>query len=333
MPLRIAISMGDFNGIGPEIILKSLDRINLDDITPVVFGHTKIFNFYADRANISRPVWNTVSDPSKIEDGSVNIFNHPKISTQELEPGRFSVAAGRSAMLSIEEGLKWCLNNHTRALVTAPISKEAVNKAGYDIPGHTEFLAKKSGTDDFMMMLAHNNLRVGLVTIHIPVKNIAEQIQTQTVKQKIYRMRDALRDDFGIAAPRIAVLGLNPHAGDGGIIGREEIETITPAILDAESDHINVSGPFPADGFFGNRKFEHFDGVLAMYHDQGLVPFKTLAFGGGVNVTAGLPFVRTSPDHGTAFDIAGTNQADPSSFLQALTLACSISENRKLAAQ
>jgi 4-hydroxythreonine-4-phosphate dehydrogenase len=319
--------MGDFNGIGPEIILKSLDRINLDDITPVVFGHTKIFNFYADRANISRPVWNTVSDPSEIEDGSVNIFNHPKISTQELEPGRFSVAAGRSAMLSIEEGLKWCLNNHTRALVTAPISKEAVNKAGYDIPGHTEFLAKKSGTDDFMMMLAHNNLRVGLVTIHIPVKNIAEQIQTQTVKQKIYRMRDALRDDFGIAAPRIAVLGLNPHAGEDGHLGREELDIIIPALDVLRAEGMDIVGPLPADTLFTPRHLAGVDAVLAMYHDQGLAVLKYAGFGQAANITLGLPLVRTSVDHGTALDLAGKGVADPGSLKVAISLA------RRLAVQ
>lgn len=328
MAVRVAISMGDYNGIGPEIILKALQNINFKDITPVIFGHENVFRHYASLLDLVSADWNILSSPDQIEENTINIFNCLEGDSLELDPGTFSKHAGRCAMLAVESGIEWCTQHHTNALVTAPISKEAVNKAGYNIPGHTEFLAQKTGTEDYMMLLVHDTLRVGLVTIHIPVAHVAKKITAQFVLRHIQIMHRALRDDFGIEKPRIAVLGLNPHAGDGGIIGTEEIEYITPAIVNAEAEGLNVGGPYPADGFFGNQKYQHFDGVLAMYHDQGLVPFKTLSFGGGVNVTTGLPIVRTSPDHGTAFDIAGQGNANPSSFLEALALASTLSKNR-----
>ena len=329
MSTRIAISMGDYNGIGPEIILKSLAKLQDADLTPVIIGRKKIFQHYAQLLEVQIPESKTVKEATDINDGIVNFWELPTDEECEPVPGKFSVHAGRAAMQAVELGIDACLQQHTHALVTAPISKEAVNKAGYHVPGHTEFLAQKTGSDSYMMMLVHNQLRVGLVTIHIPVADIKPNISTQAVEKNIRMMNAALHDDFGIDKPRIAVLGLNPHAGDGGIIGDEEIEQITPAIINAEADGVDASGPFPADGFFGNHKFKNYDGVLAMYHDQGLVPFKTLSFGGGVNVTAGLPIVRTSPDHGTAFDIAGKNKANPSSFIEALNLAVTLHGNRQ----
>lgn len=327
MPARIAISMGDYNGIGPEIILKTLHQIDFGEITPVIFGHAAVFDHYA--ALLDETGWspNMASSADAIEDHRANIVNC--VDTKpDINPGAFSKDAGAAAMQSVEAGIEWCMNHQAEALVTAPISKEAINKAGYSVPGHTEFLARKTGTSDFMMLLVHDKLRVGLATIHVPVKEIPELITPKNVEKHINAMHGALHNDFNIQTPTIAVLGLNPHAGDGGVIGSEEIEIITPAILKAEKAGLHVRGPFPADGFFGNRKYTQFDGVLAMYHDQGLVPFKTLSFGGGVNVTTGLPMVRTSPDHGTAFDIAGQNKANPSSFLEALSLAVTLSKNR-----
>ena len=326
MSIRIAISMGDYNGIGPEIILKSVPELD-NEITPVVLGDAQVFKFYANLLDLPFPEANVIQFPHEIEDGVLNI---QQITDEPIspDPGQFSIDAGRRAMQAVEQGIEACLSHQTDALVTAPISKEAVNKAGYHIPGHTEFLAEKTSSDSFMMMLVHEKLRVGLVTIHIPVSEIAENINSQRIYRNIRMMHDTLQGDFNIESPKIAVLGLNPHAGDGGIIGNEEIEHITPAITEAKSEGMDASGPFPADGFFGNHKFKNYDGVLAMYHDQGLVPFKTLSFGGGVNVTAGLPIVRTSPDHGTAFDIAGKSMADPSSFLEAVTLAKTLSKNR-----
>lgn len=328
MAERIAISMGDYNGIGPEIILKTLQKVDLQEITPVIFGHISVFTHYA-----SLMEWNDFSphlatSPNSVSSGSINIVNCID-SMPRIKPGVFSKYAGAAAMQSVEKGIDWCMATDAVGLVTAPISKEAINKAGYNVPGHTEFLAAKTGIDDFMMMLVHKQLRVGLATIHIPVAKIAGTLSRHHVLRHIQAMHTALKDDFNIETPSIAVLGLNPHAGDGGIIGNEEIEIITPAIVEAESQGLRVHGPFPADGFFGNRQYQQFDGVLAMYHDQGLVPFKTISFGGGVNVTTGLPIVRTSPDHGTAFDIAGQNKANPSSFLEALSLAINLSKNRR----
>jgi 4-hydroxythreonine-4-phosphate dehydrogenase len=328
MAIRLAISMGDYNGIGPEIILKSLSQLTAAGATPVIIGQQEVFSYYADLLDMELPEYHRITEEGMIEDGIVNFLNLDNTNTIRPIPGKLSEQAGRLAMKAVEKGIQYCMKKHTHALVTASISKEAINKAGYHVPGHTEFLADKTGADKYMMILVHDKLRVGLVTIHIPVSEVAAQINTPSVLKNIQMMHQALKDDFNIDEPQIAVLGLNPHAGDGGIIGDEEIETITPAIEEAQSNNIQAAGPFPADGFFGNRKYEQFDGVLAMYHDQGLGPFKALSFGGGVNVTAGLPIVRTSPDHGTAFDIAGKGVANPSSFLKAAKLAITLSKNR-----
>lgn len=328
MSTRLAISMGDYNGIGPEIILKTLPGIIKAGATPVVVGHGNIFKYYADLLEIPMPDHTSITRPEAITDGTVNFLNLEELESAEPEPGAFSAEAGAAAMQAVEQGLNCCLDGHAHGLVTAPISKEGVNKAGWQIPGHTEFLAKKTGSRDYLMMLVHEGLRVALVTIHIPVSAVAGKITEQAVLNKIRTLHKTLKEDFNIPEPRIAVLGLNPHAGDGGIIGSEEIDIITPAIVQAEAEGMHVGGPYPADGFFGNRRQKEFDGVLAMYHDQGLVPFKTLSFGGGVNVTAGLPIVRTSPDHGTAFDIAGTNTANPASFSEAVLLAVQLATNR-----
>lgn len=328
MALRIAISMGDYNGIGPEIIIKTLSRLITARATPVVIGHRSVFEYYSTTFNYPLPSYATITQPDEIQDGIVNFVNLESSNNITPEPGELTEHAGRVAMEAVETGIDWGIQKHTHALVTAPISKEAVNKAGYHIPGHTEFLAEKTDTNEYIMMLVNDELRVGLVTIHIPVAKVAAEITTDNVFKNLRIINRTLKNDFNIPEPRIAVLGLNPHAGDGGIIGMEEIEIITPAIEKAKANSIIAEGPFPADGFFGMRKYMEYDSVLAMYHDQGLVPFKTLSFGGGVNVTGGLPIIRTSPDHGTAFDIAGHNVANPSSFQEAATLAVKLSEHR-----
>lgn len=328
MSLRLAISMGDYNGIGPEIIIKSLSHITTAGATPVVMGHFSVFDYYSHTLDFPLPKYTVIDSPDDIEDGIVNFLNIEELKAIKPSAGTFSTEAGLAAMQAVENGINWCLEQHTHALVTAPISKEAVNKAGYEIPGHTEFLAEKTSTKNYIMLLVNDELRVGLVTIHIPVVKVAGQITEQRVLKNLRIINDTLKTDFNIPDPRIAVLGLNPHAGDGGIIGMEEIEIISPAIERAQSEGIDADGPLPADGFFGKKSHMQYDGVLAMYHDQGLVPFKTLSFGGGVNVTGGLPIVRTSPDHGTAFDISGQNVADPSSFQQAAKLAIKLAENR-----
>ncbi|PAU95536.1 4-hydroxythreonine-4-phosphate dehydrogenase PdxA [Aliifodinibius salipaludis] len=327
MQKRIAISIGDVNGIGPEVVIKSLLELPLEGITPVILSSKEVLDWWL--SNLSESLdYHYAQSIDDVAKQQINLLETYTEETPSVNPGDFSKGSGKCAMLAVEKGISLCKSQQADALVTAPISKEAVNLAGYHIPGHTEFLAEKTNTSDYMMMLVHKGLRVGLVTGHIPVSDIAPALSTNSIKKYIRVMHNALQNDFNLSSPNIAVLGLNPHAGDGGIIGTEEIDIITPAIEDSRSKGLSVSGPHPADGFFGNRKYEQYDGIVAMYHDQGLIPFKTLSFGGGVNFTAGLPIIRTSPDHGTAFDIAGQNKATPSSFIEAFRLASELIEHR-----
>ncbi|HEX6982217.1 MAG TPA: 4-hydroxythreonine-4-phosphate dehydrogenase PdxA [Balneolaceae bacterium] len=326
---NIAISSGDFNGIGPEVILKTLSSRDLTHITPIILSSSAVIDFYINHLDTNFEYHHAAS-VEDIKEGAVNVLESYGDESVSVKPGSFTRKSGKCSMLAVEKGIKLCKKGLADALVTAPISKEAVNLAGYNIPGHTEFLAEKTGTGDFMMMLVNDDLRVGLATVHIPIGDVVSQLSEDSVLKYGRVMNQSLKNDFGISVPKIAVLGLNPHAGDGGIIGKEEIEFITPAIEKARREGIQLSGPHPADGFFGNRKYKQCDGILAMYHDQGLIPFKTLSFGSGVNFTAGLPVIRTSPDHGTAFDIAGKNKADASSLNQAFELAIKLAENRKL---
>jgi len=327
MHQRIAISSGDYNGIGIEVILKTLDRRPLDDVTPIILGSAEVIDFYKDLLSIDIDYHHAVSE-DQLEDRRVNVLESYGDETPSIKPGELTELAGKCSMLAVEKGIALCNGGKADALVTAPISKEAINRAGYHIPGHTEFLADKTNTTDYMMLLVNDDLRVGLVTVHIPILKVADELSQARILQNIDIMHDSLQQDFNLENPKIAVLGLNPHAGDGGVIGTEEIDIISPAIHEAQAKGQEASGPHPADGFFGNQQYENYDGILAMYHDQGLIPFKTLSFGAGVNFTAGLPFVRTSPDHGTAFDIAGKNRANPSSFDQAFTLAIQLMKNR-----
>ncbi|WP_020403011.1 4-hydroxythreonine-4-phosphate dehydrogenase PdxA [Gracilimonas tropica] len=325
----IGISVGDFNGIGPEIILKTLsDGDLLTSSTPVIISPKEVLEFYSDQ--LAQPVeLNFTESFEEIVPGSINVFSEFDLET-EIIPGNHTKESGRTAMRSIETGIDLCVRQKAHALVTAPISKEAVNLAGYTIPGHTEFLAAKTGTDEVLMMLVSGNLRVSLVTTHIPIREVAQTISPNLIERKADILSKSLIQDFGIEKPKIAVFGLNPHAGDGGVIGKEEIEFIEPTIKELQSTHQNtvIHGPFPADGFFGQQLHKKYDGILAMYHDQGLAPFKLLSFGKGVNFTAGLPIIRTSPDHGTAFDIAGKGVANPSSFKEAYMLAVQLAKQR-----
>lgn len=328
MNYRIAISSGDFNGIGPEIVLKTLSAISLDNITPVILSAPPVVDYYLAQCPFDI-TYHTARSIGNIRENRINVLSSYGDEKPEIVPGAFTEQSGKCAMLAVEKGIELCKNDQAQALVTAPISKEAVNLAGYFIPGHTEFLAEHTDSRDFMMMLVNENLRVGLASVHIPLAAVPGALDKKVVMKYLDIMQQSLQNSFNISTPRIAVLGLNPHAGDGGVIGTEEIEFIAPAVAKARENGNKVDGPFPADAFFGTRKYEEYDGILAMYHDQGLVPFKTLSFGEGVNFTAGLPIIRTSPDHGTAFDIAGKNKADPSSFTQAFLLALKMAENRK----
>lgn len=319
--------MGDYNGIGPEVILKSLSAVDLNNSIPVILGHKSVLTFYAERSGISLTV-QSISKVKDLDPGRVYCLDIVPDHQMEIYPGSLSGKAGKTSMKAVEKGIALCIKQACQALVTAPISKEAIHKAGYTVPGHTEFLAEKTATNEYMMMLVSGNLRVGLATIHVPIRKVAGLLTVTGITRHLKIMHQSLQRDFGIAKPRIAVLGLNPHAGDGGVIGTEEQEIIAPALQKVSLNGFDVKGPFAADGFFGKQQQHSFDAILAMYHDQGLVPFKALTFGRGINFTAGLPIIRTSPDHGTAFDIAGLNRANEGSFTAAYNLAVQLAANR-----
>ncbi|MEX0944266.1 MAG: 4-hydroxythreonine-4-phosphate dehydrogenase PdxA [Balneolaceae bacterium] len=325
----IAISMGDYNGIGPEVSLKSLNKIDLSLSTPVWIGSTHVFEQIRNQVKLKHP-YEYIRSEDELKTGQVNVLEVDRAVEPMIVAGRLSAEAGRLSMISVEKGIDLCLSNLCNALVTAPISKEAISKAGYTVPGHTEFLSEKTNTKSVMMILTSDVLRVGLSTIHIPVRNISKWITADRLLDQIIILHNSLVNDFGLSDPRIAVLGLNPHAGDGGVIGDEEVLYIKPAIQAANDHNYRVKGPYPADGYFASGSYKNFDMTLAMYHDQGLIPFKTLSFGKGVNFTAGLPIIRTSPDHGTAFDIAGKNCADENSFIEAYRLAVNMVNNRSI---
>ena len=313
----VALTAGDPNGIGPEVVLKALQSPELQDRARcVVVGPVSVMEDWAERLSL-RDALTGVEVVDVVLDDPI-----------EIEPGQIRAGAGRLAMESVARACDLCLSGEADAMVTAPISKEAIKLGGYDFPGHTEFLAERTGADRFVMMLVAGGLRVALLTIHEPLARVAGLITNDRITENLQTISDSLASDFGIAEPRIAVLGLNPHAGDGGVIGREEIEIIQPVLEAARTNGLDVSGPFPADGFFGRRGDREFDAVLAMYHDQGLAPFKALAMGAGVNVTLGLAIVRTSPDHGTAFSIAGQGVASPDSMVEAILLAAEIVQKR-----
>lgn len=316
----IAISMGDPNGIGPEIILKTLSEQTFSDSVPIVFGHEDVMSYYRQIADLTVEL-NPVASVSEAVPGKVNIINCCEFRTGNIKPGTIQANAGLASMKAVEAAINSCMNKESGAIVTAPISKEAISMAGYTVPGHTEFLAEKTDTDHVLMMLVSGAFRVALATIHIPVKDVAPSISKEALKRNLRILNRSLIHDFSIKSPEIAVLGLNPHAGDGGVIGGEEIQIIQPVIESLRKENVQLNGPYAADSFFGKSLHKTVDAVFAMYHDQGLIPFKALTFGTGVNFTAGLPMIRTSPDHGTAFDIAGKNKADTGSFTAAFRLA------------
>lgn len=327
--ITVGITIGDFNGIGPEIIVKALhDNRILTDIIPVVYGSNKIIAHYKKLLDLQEFSYMSCKSAAEINPKKVNIINCWQDDV-EPTPGVSTADGGKYALLSLEAATRDLAEGKIDVLVTAPFSKENVAKAGFNFPGHTEYLAEMSGANEALMVLVSNNLRVALVTTHIPIKDISDKLTKALILSKIEAFEQSLKKDFGLIRPRIAVFGLNPHAGENGKIGEEEQETITPAIQMAKNNGILAFGPYPADGFFGSPLRQQFDGVLAMYHDQGLAAFKALCFDDGVNFTAGLPIVRTSPDHGTAFDIAGKLIADEQSFRSALFLAVDIYRKRK----
>lgn len=314
----IGISCGDLNGIGIEIIIKTLsDHRILEHCTPVIFSSNKVINFYRKSTAEVNFNYQNIKEFSRIAPKQVNVFNCWEEDVV-ITPGQLNDAGGKYAILSLQTAVAALKQKQIAGLVTAPLHKKNIQSADFNFPGHTPYLKHIFGVNDVVMMLCAGNFRVALVTEHIPVGEVAKHITKEKIISKLKIVHQSLQQDFGIDRPRIAVLGLNPHAGDEGLIGSEEEAIIKPAIKEAKNNNMLVVGPFSADAFFARRSFDKFDAVLAMYHDQGLIPFKTLASGDGVNYTAGLPAVRTSPDHGVAFDIAGKDKADASSFLTAI---------------
>lgn len=328
--IKVGITHGDINGVSYEVILKALGAEGMTDLfTPVIFGVPSVIEKAKTANDLSGLKINLIEDLKKIKPGVINVLqmsdNEP-----ELNPGEVREDAGRSAVEALENAVKALKSGEIDVLVTAPISKEAVQSERFKFPGHTEFLSARLAEDgDAMMILCNDALRVALLTKHIPISKIAENITEEKIVEAVEKFETSLKRDFGIVRPTIAVLSLNPHAGDGGLLGTEEEEIIKPAIHKLVQKGVLVFGPFPADGFFGHSTYKKYDGVMAMYHDQGLAPFKTIAADGGVNFTAGLPFVRTSPDHGTAFDIAWKGLADPKSMRDAIYMAIDIFRRRK----
>lgn len=325
--IKLGISIGDFNGIGIEIILKTfLDKRMLDFCTPVIFGSTKLISAYKKSMNINTP-FNGVKHVDKIVPGKLNIINLWNDDI-EVELGKQTEIAGKYAFLSLEAATNSLVNNEIDVLVTAPINKDNIQSEDFVFPGHTEYLESKLNGESLMILMA-GKIRIGLITGHIPVSEISKTITPELIKQKVSIMYNTLIQDFAISKPKIAILGLNPHCGDNGVIGKEDDEIIRPTIAEIQNEGKLVYGPYAADSFFGSENYNNFDGILAMYHDQGLAPFKTLSFGEGVNFTAGLDKVRTSPDHGTAYELAGKEKANINSFKEAVFSAIQVFKSRE----
>jgi 4-hydroxythreonine-4-phosphate dehydrogenase len=313
----IGITCGDINGIGTELIIKTFsDHRILEQCTPVIFSSNKLINFYKKSVPELHFNYQSVKDFSRVNPKQINIINCWEEDVV-INPGVLNETGGKYAVKSLLAAADALKEGHIQGLITAPIHKKNVQSELFSFTGHTPFLKSIANAQDVLMLLYAMNFRVGLVTEHLPVKQVAENITKHSILSKLNIFNTSLKKDFGIDKPKIAVLGLNPHAGDEGLIGNEEIDIIKPAIKEAKQNML-VFGPYSSDAFFARRSYLQFDGVLAMYHDQGLIPFKTIAIGEGVNYTAGLQFVRTSPDHGTAFDIAGKNKADSTSFTAAV---------------
>jgi 4-hydroxythreonine-4-phosphate dehydrogenase len=326
--VRVGITIGDVNGIGPEIIIKTFADNRMHQVcTPVIYGSSKAISFHKKVLNNNEFNFTTIRNISELNHKRTNLVNcwDEEI---KIDIGEANATGGKYAFTSLQFACKDLADGNIDVLVTAPIDKKTMQQEGFRFPGHTEYLAQQFNAPDHLMMLVSDRLRIATVTGHIPVKQVAAELTKEKILGKIKVMHHSLRRDFGIRKPRIAVLGLNPHSGDNGLIGNEELEIISPAIKAAFDQNILAYGPFPADGFFGAARFKSFDGILAMYHDQGLVPFKSISFDSGVNYTAGLPVVRTSPDHGTGYDIAGKNVASEDSFRSAIYLACDIFRSR-----
>lgn len=331
--IRVGITHGDTNGIGYEVILKTLEDNRLSDLcTVVIYGSAKAASFYRKAMELPQVQFNRIDSAADARDGAYNIINVVG-EDLKIEPGTASEAAGAAALAALEAAVADLRAGNIDVLVTAPIDKHSIQSPTFHFPGHTEYLQAALTPEGepeakALMILCTEYLRVALVTAHLPIAEVPGALTKELIVDKIKDFDRSLRRDFGIQNPRIAVLSLNPHAGERGLLGKEEIDTIAPAIAETQAEKILAFGPYAADGFFGSENYRAFDGVLAMYHDQGLAPFKTIAMDRGVNFTAGLPYVRTSPDHGTGYDIAAKGQASPESMRSAIYMALDIFRNR-----
>ncbi len=328
--VRVGITQGDTNGVGWELILRTFaDSELLTLFTPIVYGHAKVANFNRKALGINTP-FRVIASASEAEEGKLNLVN---LSDDEVKVdyGTLSAEAGHAAFLALEQAVLDLQDGLIDTLVTCPINKANIQSSNFRFVGHTEYLSDRLSRygEEPLMILCNDIMRVALVTTHLPISEISFAISQESVEQKVRILFESLKQDFNISAPRVAVLALNPHAGDNGLIGREEIDSIAPAVQSLAEAGLACYGPYAADGFFGSGLYRHFDGILAMYHDQGLAAFKALTTEGGINFTAGLPYVRTSPDHGTAYDIAGKGMAQTQSFRKAIYSAIDIFRNRE----
>lgn len=331
--IKVGITHGDMNGIGYEVILKALsDSRMFEKNIFVIYGYSKAVAFYKKSLGIEDSAINVVKSPAEALPKRINIVN---CSDKELkvEMGVATQEAGAAAFYALERATADLKDKQIQVLVTAPINKKTIQSDKFQFQGHTEYLATRFDAHDSLMFFVSDKVRIALVTNHLPVASVAQAITKEAIVSKLEMLKQSLQKDFLIHSPRIAVLALNPHAGDGGVIGSEDADVVTPAIKEAQQKHIICMGPFPADGFFGSGAYASYDAVLAMYHDQALAPFKVMCMDEGVNFTAGLPIVRTSPTHGTAYDKVGKQCANESSLRQAIYLAVDVYNNRKLYAE
>ncbi len=327
--IRLGITQGDINGISYEVILKTFSDSRMFDIcTPILYGSTKVASYHKKLLQLHQDIaFNAIHEAQEAGDKRFNVVN---LTGDEIkiDVGKLTDVAGAQSRLSLNRACEDLKKGDIDVLVTAPISKKNIQSPEFDFPGHTEYLSHQFGCSSLMIMVC-DRIRIGIVTNHLALKDVPGAITHNLLYDKIMLMNESLKRDFGVPMPKIAVLALDPHAGDNGVIGNQDMTVVKPVIEQVQAKGVLAYGPFPSDGFFGNGSFNKFDGVLALYHDQGLIPFKLMSFTEGVNFTAGLPYVRTSPAHGTAFDIAGRDKASEQSFRRAVYLACDILRNRR----
>lgn len=331
--IRLGITQGDINGIGYEVIIKTLMEPHMTEIcTPIIYGSPKVAAYHRKALNIENLSFNHIRNANEAHTKRINIINCTDDNVR-VELGKSTREAGESAFNALDAACMDLEKGLIDVLVTAPINKDNIQSEHFSFPGHTEYLAQRFKTNNYLMLMVSETMKMGVVTTHLPLAEVPKNITKEAVLSKLRIIARTMQQDFSINKPRIAVFGLNPHAGDNGLLGNEENDVILPAIIQAKKEGIIALGPYPADGFFGSEDYRKFDAILAMYHDQGMIPFKLASFEHGVNYTAGLPVIRTSPAHGTAYSLAGEDKASPESFRQAMFLAVDIFKNRKIYAE